>query len=87
MDFLETVQELCLPRKLMCAVDVEHAFLRTVDAYGDVLYDPDVIKFSMLRYELIWLPILENSPVHAMPVPPLDIAFMWHCHVLCPTRC
>ena len=70
----------------MRAVDVEYTFLRTVDSYVDVLYDPDVVQLSILRYELIWMPILVDSTVHASPVPPLDIAFMWHCHVLCPTR-
>ena len=87
MNFSDTVQELFLSRRLLRAVGVEHAFLRTVDSHGDVLYDPDVVRLSMLRYELIWMPILVNSPVHSPPVPPLDIAFMWHCHVLCPTRC
>ena len=48
MELSDFAHELGLPRKLMRAVDLEHSFLRTVDSYGDVLYDPDVVKLSML---------------------------------------
>ena len=67
----------------------ELAFLRVVDAHADVLYDADVLRLAVARYTLLWLPLC-TAPLR-LPGnylrPPLDIAFVWHCHVLNPTRC
>lgn len=70
------------------AVAKEHEFLREIETLADVLYDEAVVRVSALRYERLWIPAVaacfrEGTSV---PVPPLDIAFIWHCHVLCPTR-
>lgn len=66
------------------AVQRELAFLRQVHCHADILYDPDVIKLACSRYEYIWLPLLRSK---AKAVPPVDIAFVWHCHLLSPVRC
>lgn len=66
------------------AVQQELAFLRQVHCHADILYDPDVIKLACSRYEYIWLPLLRAK---AKAVPPVDIAFVWHCHLLSPARC
>lgn len=38
---------------------------------------------AMRRYRDIWLPLVANYPKVPL-VPPSDIAFLWHCHRLCP---
>jgi hypothetical protein len=60
-------------------------FLACVDTVGDVLYSPSVVKLAILRYEHLWLPVLQHA-LEALNAP-LDIAFIQHCHLLCPTRC
>ena len=66
------------------AVQRELTFLRQVHSHADVLYDFEIIKLACCRYEYIWLPLLRSgSPCD----PPLDIAFVWHCHILSPARC
>lgn len=66
--------------------DVPHMleFLARVDAQAEVLYNPDVLKLAVARYELLWLPLASQQ--EAMLVAPLDIAFIWHCHLLAPLR-
>lgn len=73
---------------LKSAVVKELAFLRQVDDSAEILYDEDVIRLSALRYERLWIPAVAESRRQgcATDVPPLDIAFVWHCHALCPTR-
>eukprot|EP00892_Ulva_mutabilis_P007882 jgi/Ulvmu1/5466/UM023_0002.1 len=68
------------------AVRQEHAFLRQVEQAGDVLYDEEVIRLAAMRYEHLWIPLVSTSSDGSLPTPPLDIAFMWHCHALCPRR-
>eukprot|EP00892_Ulva_mutabilis_P007881 jgi/Ulvmu1/5465/UM023_0001.1 len=72
--------------RLFADVRTEHQFLRHVDEAGDILYDEEVVRLSVLRYEHLWMPAVAALPDGAVLVPPLDIAFVWHCHVLCPTR-
>ena len=60
-------------------------FLARVDSVGDVLYAPAVVKLSILRYQHLWLPVCQNA-LEALN-PPLDIAFIQHCHLLAPSRC
>lgn len=59
-------------------------FLACVESVADVLYVPEVVRLSILRYEHLWLPVCQQS-LEALN-PPLDIAFIQHCHLLCPTR-
>ena len=41
--------------------------------------------FNILRYELFWLPLLAQSSVADDITAPLDIAWVWHVHMLSPT--
>lgn len=42
----------------------------------------------MTRYEKLWLPLLAGLPPHQVTdqVPPLDIHWVWHCHLLSPRQ-
>lgn len=73
---------------LIEAVAKEQAFLQKVDDLADVLYDEDVVRVASLRYERLWIPAVAASfrQGSSVPTPPLDVAFIWHCHALCPTR-
>lgn len=59
-------------------------FLQQVDAQADVLYNPEVLTLAVARYELLWLPLADQW--RSALVAPLDIAFIWHCHLLSPLR-
>ena len=77
-----------LVQLLVKAVATEHNFLRQVETFADVLYDEAVVRASAQRYERLWIPVVAASLRQgiSVPVPPLDIAFIWHSHALCPTR-
>jgi hypothetical protein len=77
---------LCL-RNLAARVLKELDFLSEVDELGDTLYHPTVIRLAVARYELLWLPLCKDATIHDQLTPPLDIAFVWHTHCLCPVRC
>jgi hypothetical protein len=85
-----------LKRELRAALPTwarEHLFFtRLVDAHAHVLYAPEVLKLAVARYQILWLPLCRfhlEGPTAGEPLtdPPLDIAFVWHCHVLCPLQC
>jgi hypothetical protein len=76
-------------RNLAARVRKELDFLSEVDELGDTLYHPTIIRLAVARYELLWLPLWNHTTSHALHQlnPPLDIAFVWHTHCLCPVRC
>lgn len=48
------------------------------------LYDGKVLLNAIRRYEQCWLPLAsETSPV-SLAAPPLDVHWVWHCHMLSP---
>ena len=57
-------------------------FLQRVHAAGLSLQAPTLDEFR--RYEQLWLPLLRSAPKDFVLVPPLDIAWLWHCHRLAP---
>ena len=61
-------------------------FLRVVDAHADVLYDPRILRLAVARYEHLWLPLCAAQPKSTLRAP-LDIEFVWHCHLLNPVQC
>ena len=71
------------------------AFIRLVDAHAETLYDKDVMRLAVARYELLWLPLYRDHRQRASGgvgsadaiAPPLDIAFAMHCHLLNPKMC
>lgn len=74
-----------LSLRLQSACARELAFIQQIHRHSDVLLDVDVLKLATARYEWLWLPFAARSAgvlaVGSLDVP-LDIAFVWHCHVL-----
>lgn len=64
------------------------AFLVEVDVYPCLYFNHSVIADAVYRYEHFWLPLLLATPqrVRASLAPPLDVHWVWHCHMLCPHR-
>lgn len=47
-----------------------------------------VLEHALFRYEFVWLPLLAATPPaqRTLLVPPLDVHWVWLCHMLCPAR-
>ena len=48
------------------------------------LHQDHVIQNAIRRYETIWLPLVARNAQYAL-VPPQDVAWVWHVHMLCPS--
>ncbi|CAE7042011.1 GRDP1 [Symbiodinium sp. CCMP2456] len=59
-------------------------FLKEVDKYPCLYANQQVLRQAVQRYEDIWLPLLAKKDPQARLVPPLDVEWVWHCHMLCP---
>ncbi|CAE7523504.1 GRDP2, partial [Symbiodinium microadriaticum] len=59
-------------------------FLQEVDKYPCLYANQQVLRQAVQRYEDIWLPLLAKKDPQARLVPPLDVEWVWHCHMLCP---
>lgn len=57
-------------------------FLKSVNQQP-LLYNPDFLKKSLYRYEVLWLPLAAKHHPQIL-VAPLDIEWIWHCHMLSP---
>lgn len=55
-------------------------FLNSVNQYPE-LYEPAFLKRTLYRYEILWLPLASK---HDYIPAPLDIEWVWHCHMLAP---
>lgn len=64
----------------------ELVFLQEVDHLKE-LKSEQSIRRAIWRYEQFWLPLVANHD-HPSPVlvPPLDVHWVWHCHLLCPRQ-
>jgi hypothetical protein len=81
---LTRAQRILKSRGLAQRVVLELNFLREVERYGDIWYNPLVINLAVARYEHLWLPLCKSrEPLD----PPLDITFIWHSHVHCIRGC
>eukprot|EP00913_Durusdinium_trenchii_P035599 g33315.t1 len=58
-------------------------FLTEVDHYPCLYTNEAVLVEAVRRYETIWLPLVARSGVIEV-VPPLDVEWIWHCHMLSP---
>jgi hypothetical protein len=67
---------------LVAAADEHVRFLRRVHAAGLSLRAPSAAEFR--RYGHLWLPLLKAAAPDAALCPPLDVAWLWHCHRLAP---
>eukprot|EP00408_Alexandrium_pacificum_P058569 CAMPEP_0171159398 /NCGR_PEP_ID=MMETSP0790-20130122/3019_1 /TAXON_ID=2925 /ORGANISM="Alexandrium catenella, Strain OF101" /LENGTH=760 /DNA_ID=CAMNT_0011623895 /DNA_START=94 /DNA_END=2377 /DNA_ORIENTATION=- len=61
-------------------------FLDTVDQHPCLYLNKNILKAAIQRYEQIWLPLLASLPEKQQSglVPPLDVEWVWHCHMLAP---
>lgn len=57
-------------------------FLREVDS-TPILRNDDVLQRALQRYERFWLRLAAKYDKEKLAAP-LDIEWMWHCHMLCP---
>jgi len=64
-------------------------FLKDVDLEG-ILYAGDILEQALYRYERFWLPLCADLTLKGKRYedfyPPLDVAWVWHCHMLSPTE-
>ena len=58
-------------------------FLKKVNEQSGVLSQPHVIANAIRRYETCWLPLLSINQDENL-VPPLDVHWVWHVHMLSP---
>ena len=68
---------------LVSAARRQLRFLDTVDNLEKLLTDPHLLELSIRRYEQLWFPLVDEYRSEHI-VPPIDIAWMWYCHMLSP---
>ena len=75
-----------LPSKidLVTTAQAEYEFLRMVDEHPALSSEP-VIRNAIYRYEQYWLPLVAEYEEIFLPAP-LDIEWVWHCHILNPSQ-
>lgn len=73
-----------LPSKLdlVEAAIAEYDFLRLVERFP-ALYATPVLLNAVYRYETYWLPLIKDHDGEYFCAP-LDIEWVWHCHILNP---
>lgn len=59
-------------------------FLRMIDRKAPLLYEKKIVENAIRRYETYWLPMQAAKP-DVNNIPPLDVHWIWHCHMLSPT--
>ncbi|XP_069133154.1 uncharacterized protein [Argopecten irradians] len=69
-------------------VDLVEAAIREVKFLEKVnqqpsLYNGPIVRRAIYRYESLWLPLVAKHNKNTL-VAPLDIAWVWHCHMLAP---
>ena len=60
-------------------------FLKNVNDNAKTLGLPHVIANAIRRYETCWLPLLAINQNENI-LPPLDVHWVWHVHMLSPKR-
>ena len=58
-------------------------FLDIVDNFEKILNNDDLLEHAVKRYAQLWLPLVDEHNT-AQIVPPIDVAWMWYCHMLRP---
>ncbi|XP_057306301.1 uncharacterized protein LOC130644637 [Hydractinia symbiolongicarpus] len=66
---------------LISSTQAEYDFLRYIDRFP-ALYSTPVLQNAVYRYENYWLPLVAEK-CEFLPAP-LDIEWVWHCHILNP---
>jgi hypothetical protein len=58
--------------------------LEFLDEINSLKFNKETIAKAVYRYEKLWIPFyLKNNQQKLYP--PIDVSFIWHCHMLCPT--
>ena len=63
------------------AAQAEYDFLNLIEEHP-VLYSENVLRNALYRYKNYWLPLA--SKYNELLSAPLDIEWVWHCHLLNP---
>ena len=77
------------PSQIIISEDLKQAALDHISYLKEFYNHPEYLQkqareYAIYRYEAFWLPFLsENSELDI--VPPLDVHFVWHSHMLAPT--
>lgn len=69
------------------AIVAEIDFIRTVNDHDSLIKPGQTLNNAVRRYETLWLPLLCSRAAAgdgAWLVPPLDVYWVWHCHMLSP---
>ena len=70
--------------ELMQDVQEHLKFLKEIYEVSPELHQDHVMQNAIRRYETIWLPLVARNAQYAL-VPPQDVAWVWHVHMLCPS--
>ena len=77
------VQDFRVSVNLLKACKRQLNFLKLVDSHP-CLYQEGVVRRAVWRYEKFWMPLAANYTGKDEIVPPLDVHWVWHCHMLAP---
>ena len=77
-------------QNIRLSFDLAKAALNQLDFLNEVnslkhIFIGEIIDKAIYRYEKIWLPFYAKHCHNHKLYPPVDIAWIWHCHLLCPT--
>ena len=66
-------------------------FLKDISTKSSKLHSTEIINRAVYRYERYWLPLClknkyEDQEKLFKLYPPMDVAWLWHCHMLSPTE-
>ncbi|XP_062592625.1 uncharacterized protein LOC134254077 [Saccostrea cucullata] len=74
---------------LIQASKAEYDFLKEVQSL-EYLKKESVLRYSIYRYENLWLPLVASQNESTLQPeylhPPVDIEWVWHCHMLAPHK-
>ena len=70
---------------LISAAKYQLNFLKKIEQNGN-LYEGVYFERALYRYEVIWLPMLQRYQYDEKLISPIDVQWVWHGHMLCPTQ-
>eukprot|EP00250_Pteridium_aquilinum_P017833 c23794_g1_i1 orf=101-2452(+) len=86
----KSAQSVGLGLDLIAAAQSQLRFLAAVHHHPHHLYHGPALRRAIRRYENYWLPLLAEHGTYSstgLPlIPPLDCAWIWHCHRLNPVQ-
>ena len=80
------MSESSFPNRLVSLAKQHIEFLQRLHSHG-VTLEGSISRHALERYTGMWLPLVASELSRGTkPVPPMDIAWLWHCHRLAPLR-